>query len=355
MMSMHVIRTLAMGTAVTLCLTTPAVRAADQTVIDAAKKEGKLIFYTGIERASAQTIIEGFKEKYPFISAETIRASSSKLATRLDAEIASNRVQGDVFEFSLLYLTTDLQNRGELLQYDSPEYANYPANYMSWGYWAATGLSSVIILVNSRKVDAANMPQSWWDLTKTYWRNKLTIDNLEVSGTGYNWLVPIVNNAELGWKFIEELGKNKPRLERGHAGMAQKVAAGEYSGAAEMSDFHLHNLRVASATVPVRGVFPKEGVPREPWTAGILKRAPHPNAAKLFLDYLLSQEGQTLYVKAMGWGSARKDVPGTDFPEAPAEIRTLSSGMSAAQALKVRDEYVAKWKQLWGLGSRLPQ
>src|SRR5262245_66046716 len=113
-MNVHGIRALVLSAA--LGFAAPVARAADQAAIDAAKKEGKLIFYTGIERASAQTIIEGFKEKYPFISAETIRASSSKLATRLDAEIASNRVQGDVFEFSLLYLTTDLQNRGELLQ-----------------------------------------------------------------------------------------------------------------------------------------------------------------------------------------------------------------------------------------------
>src|SRR3954452_4012372 len=141
----------------------PAV-AADQAVIDAAKKEGKIVFYTGIEREAAEAIADGFKKKYPFISAEMVRASSSKLATRLDAEIEANRVQGDVFEFSLLYLTTDLQKRGEILKYDSPEYAAYPANYVRKGYWAATGLSSVIILINSRKVAAGNLPQSWWDL-----------------------------------------------------------------------------------------------------------------------------------------------------------------------------------------------
>ena len=162
-----------------------------------------------------------------------------------------------------------------------------------------------IILINTRKVDATNTPQSWWDLAKPYWKDKLTIDNLEVSGTGYNWLTAVVNTPGLGWGFIEALGKNKPGLERGHAGMAQKVAAGEYAGAAEMSDFHLKNLRDAAASVPLRGVWPKEGVPSEPWTTAILKRAPHPNAARLFLDFLLSREGQTLYVETMGWSSAR--------------------------------------------------
>ena len=325
-----------------------------QSVLEGAKKEGKLVIYTGVERAAAQILVDAFEKKYPFIAAETVRASSSKLATRLDAEIEANRVQGDLFEFSLLYLTTSLQRRGELLQYDSPEYAKYPKEYSAPGYWAASGLSNVIILLNTRKVDEANIPQSWWDLTKLYWKNKLTIDNLEVSGTGYNWLTALVNNETMGWKFIEALGRNKPGLERGHAGMAQKVAAGEYAGAAEMADFHLKNIRDAAASVPVRGVWPKEGVPSEPWTAGILKRAPHPNAARLFLDFLLSQEGQALYVGTMGWTSARSDVAPPGYKEMPPDVKILKSGLSPDEALKVRDEHVARWKQLWGLGKSLP-
>jgi iron(III) transport system substrate-binding protein len=327
---------------------------ADDGVIEAARKEGKLVLYTGVERAAAQVVLNAFAKKYPFIAAETVRASSSKIATRLDAEIEANRVQGDIFEFSLLYLTTSLQQRGEILRYDSPEYPKYAPEYSAPGYWAASGLSDIIILLNTRKVDDANVPTSWWDLTKPYWRNKLTIDNLEVSGTGYNWLIALVNSEGIGWKFIEALGRNKPALERGHAGMAQKVAAGEYAGAAEMSDFHLKNIRDAAASVPVRGVWPKEGVPNEPWTAGILKRAPHPNAARLFLDFLLSREGQTLYVQAMGWSSARPDVAPPDFKEIPREKKILASSLSPEEALKVRDEYVAKWKQLWGLGKNLP-
>lgn len=346
------LKTLAGCLVAAFCLAAAPAIAADQAVIDAAKKEHRLVFYTGIERDAAEALIKAFKKKYPFMDAEMVRASSSKLATRLDAEIEANRVQGDVFEFSLLYLTADLKKRGEILQYDSPEYAAYPEKYRDTGYWAATGLSSIIILVNTKKVDTAHMPKSWWDLTKPYWKNKLTIDNLEVSGTGYSWLINIVNNDKLGWKFIEALGKNKVSLERGHAGMAQKVAAGEYAAAAEMSDFHLKNLRNASKSVPVRGVWPKEGIPREPWTAGILKRAPHPNAAKLFLDFLLSKEGQTVYASAMGWTSARKDGSKSTLAEAPDQVTTMSSGLSPEEALKVRDDYVAKWKKLWGLGSK---
>src|SRR5258708_7062288 len=256
-------------------------RADEPAGIAGAKKEAKPVIYTGVERAAAQIVINAFAKKYPFIAAETVRASSSKLATRLDAEIEANRVQGDVIELSLLYLTTSLQQRGEILRYDSAEYAKYPKDYSAPGYWAASGLSNIIILLNTRKVDEANVPQSWWDLTKPYWKDKLTIDNLEVSGTGYNWLTAIVNTESLGWKFIEALGKNRPGLQRGHAGMAQKVAAGEYAGAAQMADFHLKNLRDAAASVPLRGVWPQEGVPSEPLTAPIPQLAPHPHAAPL--------------------------------------------------------------------------
>jgi len=202
------------GTAMSAC-------ADEASVIEGAKREAKLVIYTGVERAAAQVLVNAFKSKYPFIAAETVRASSSKLATRLDAELEANRVGGDVIEFSLLYLTTSLQQRGELLQYDSPEYAKYPRQYSAPGYWAASGVSNIIVLLNTRKIDEANIPQSWWDLAKPFWKDKLTIDNLEVSGTGYNWLTAIVNDASLGWRFIEALGKNRPGIERGHAGMAQ--------------------------------------------------------------------------------------------------------------------------------------
>ena len=335
------------GTAMSAC-------ADEASVIEGAKREAKLVIYTGVERAAAQVLVNAFKSKYPFIAAETVRASSSKLATRLDAEIEANRVGGDVIEFSLLYLTTSLQQRGELLQYDSPEYATYPREYSAPGYWAASGVSNIIVLLNTRKIDEANIPQSWWDLAKPFWKDKLTIDNLEVSGTGYNWLTAIVNDASLGWRFIEALGKNRPGIERGHAGMAQKVAAGEYAGAAEMSDFHLKNLRDAAAAVPLRGVWPSEGVPSEPWTSAILKRAPHPNAARLFLDFLLSREGQSLYVQTMGWVSARPDVAPPEFREMPQGVKTLESNLSPDEALQVREQYVARWKQLWGLGKTLP-
>jgi len=209
-------------TTVAMSLAAGGASATDQAIVDAAKTEGKLVIYTGVERAAAQALVNAFEKKYPFISAEAVRASSSKIATRLDAEIEADRVQGDVFEFSLLYLTTSLRKRGEILKYDSPDHAHYPATYADPGYWAATGVSSIIILLNTRKVDEPNFPHSWWDLTKPYWKNKLTIDNLEVSGTGYNWLIAIVSDERLGWKFIEELGRNKPVLERGHAGMRRR-------------------------------------------------------------------------------------------------------------------------------------
>ena len=335
-----------------LLLAASVARAADPSpaeILAGAKKEGALVWYSGGDRDPTQAMLDGFTKKYPFIKAELVRASSSELATRVEAELAANRVQGDVFEYSLEYLTTDLEHRGELLEYDSPDYAAFPPEYAKRGLWAATGLSTILILVNTNKVDAANMPASWSDLAKPFWRNKLTIDNLEVSGTGYNWLYDIVGKTGPGWDLVEAIGKNKPILERGHAGMAQKTAAGEYAASIEMSDFHLYALRNKNPSVPLRGIWPKEGDPREVWTAGIYKRAPHPNAARLFMGYLLSQEGQALYTKVMGRVSARADVPLPDFPDMPKQVSYIKHLGTPEEQLKARPELVAKWKQLWGL------
>src|SRR5215472_588216 len=150
---MHIRRfvtALAVCTAIAMGLPADDAGATHQAIVDAAKAEGKLVVYTGVERAAAQALINAFQKKYPFIAAETVRASSSKIATRLDAEIEANRVQGDLFEFSLLYLTRSLQQRGEILRYDSPEYANYPGEYSAPGFWAASGLSNIIIMLNTR-------------------------------------------------------------------------------------------------------------------------------------------------------------------------------------------------------------
>ena len=182
------------------------------------------------------------------------------------------------------------------------------------------------------------------------WKNKLTIDNLEVSGTGYNWLVAIVADQSLGWKFIEALGKNKPGSSAVMPAWPRRSPPANMPARPKMSDFHLQNILDAAASVPVRGVWPKEGVPSEPWTSAILKRAPHPNAARLFLDFLLSQEGQALYVQTMGWSSARADVAPPGFKDMPRGVEVLPSNLSPEEALKVRDDYVAKWKQLWDLG-----
>ena len=103
-MNVHGIRALALCAAAALGSAAPAARAADQTVTDAAKKEGKLVFYTGIERASAQTIIDGFKKKYPFIAAETIRASSSNNPFDRPPHVQASGIRRDVNQRGLAQL-----------------------------------------------------------------------------------------------------------------------------------------------------------------------------------------------------------------------------------------------------------
>src|SRR5258708_11998928 len=97
---------LAACTTMAMSLAAGDASAADQAIIDAAKTEGRLVIYTGVERAAAQALVNAFEKKYPFISAEAVRASSSKIAPPLYAEIEPHPLHGDVFAFSLLYLQT---------------------------------------------------------------------------------------------------------------------------------------------------------------------------------------------------------------------------------------------------------
>ena len=144
-------------------LATP-VRADDPAVVEGAKKEAKLVIYTGVERAAAQ--FSSMRSRRSTRSSPprpcghpppSWRPGSTPRSRPTGCRATSSSSRSSTS-------TTSLQQRGELLRYDLPQYAAYPKEYSAPGYWAASGLSNIIIMLNTRKVDEANVPQSWWDL-----------------------------------------------------------------------------------------------------------------------------------------------------------------------------------------------
>ncbi|MBI3456772.1 MAG: extracellular solute-binding protein [Candidatus Rokubacteria bacterium] len=222
------------------------------------------------------------------------RSGSEKVIAKLEAEMQAGRPQADILNVSDPGYFFALQTKGALLPYASRHAATIPDAFKDKdGQWAAARLTAMTIAYNTKLVPAAQAPKRWADLTDPRWQGKLTIASPAYGGTSLNWAAGIVKLY--GWKFFEDLAKQKPLLTEGHLPGMQMVASGERPIAAEMNDY---DARAGIAKgQPVGIVVPEEGTFVVPTPIAILKTTTRPNAAKLLVDYILSDEGQAVFVE----------------------------------------------------------
>ncbi|MGH7322128.1 MAG: ABC transporter substrate-binding protein [Candidatus Rokuibacteriota bacterium] len=268
-----------------------------------AKAEGPLVFYTSNRTTIAEKHAKGFEQKYG-IKVQIFRSGSEKVIAKLEAEALAGRIQADVLNVSDPGYFFAAQGKGTLLPYASKHAATIPDAFRDKdGHWAAVRLTAMTIAYNTKLVPAADAPKRWADLTDPRWQGKLTIASPSYGGTSLNWAAGILKLY--GWKFFEDLAKQKPLLTEGHLPGMQLVASGERPVSAEMNDY---DARAGIAKgQPIAVVLPEEGTFVIPTPIAILKATARPNAAKLFLDYMLSDEAQAVFVEDHTY-SARTDV-----------------------------------------------
>ncbi len=258
-----------------------------------AKAEGTLVYYTSARTAVAEKHARGFEKKYG-IKVQVFRSGSEPIIAKLEAEMRAGRVQADIVSVSDPGYYFALKARGVLLPHVSRNAATVPDAFKDKeGTWTASRLVAMVIAYNTRLIPARLAPKRWEDLASPKWRGQLTIANPAYGGTSVNWAAGILKLY--GWKFFEDLAKNNPLLTQGHLSGMQLVASGERLVAAEMNDYDARGA-VAKGQ-PVGIVYPEEGTFVIPSPIAILKATARPNAAKLFVDYILSEEGQIVYVE----------------------------------------------------------
>jgi iron(III) transport system substrate-binding protein len=268
-----------------------------------AKGEGSVVYYTSNRTTVAEKHARGFEKKHG-IKVQVFRSGSEKVIAKLEAESQAGRIQADVLNVSDPGYFYALQTRGALLPHLSRNAANIPESFKDKeGHWAAARLTVMTIAYNQKLVPAGEAPRRWTDLTNPKWQGKLTIASPAYGGTSLNWAAGIVKLH--GWKFFEDLARNKPLLTEGHLPGMQLVASGERPIAAEMNDY---DARAGLAKgQPIAIVVPEEGTFVIPTPIAVLKASARPNAAKLFVDYMLSEEGQAIFVEDQTM-PARADV-----------------------------------------------
>ncbi len=276
------------------------VKANAQALLDAAKQDGEIVYYASMNLSEANALIGEFEKRYSPIKVKLNRTGSEKLLTKVLTENRSQKTFADVIqtvEFSMHLL----RRRGVLGRYVPLANGLYPQDFKEEGYWTTVYYNPYVIAYNTREVSLKNLPKNYQDLLDARWRGKMMME-----GTKADWFAGMLQimGQQAGLNYMRELAKQQPVTREGHELLAQLVAAGE----------GLLDINIPAASVER---LKEKGAPID-WTSiglspaimvgiGLSAHPPHSNAAKLFLDFVLSREGQIL-MQAPGRRVARQDL-----------------------------------------------
>jgi iron(III) transport system substrate-binding protein len=273
-----------------------------------AEQEGALLFYTQDGEAGAQEVIDAFNKDFPKIKAAYFRLQSGALYSRILAERSAGRFDVDVIQFSDVTTAIDFDKRGGYDTYDSPETAEYDPRYRSNppGRYFCSGVSFAGIAYNTDKVAAADAPKSWKDLLDPRWAN---VTSTKQSTSGMQFVAWYELRKLYGNDYWKAFAKQRPHGFDSRAQLFDRLAKGDdkICALAEYAGYVLYHQRKA----PIAFVAPQDGLPAASLAAGVMNKAPHPEAARLFIDWMASLRGQTVYQNApdLLYGSVRKDAP----------------------------------------------
>ncbi|OXI96104.1 MULTISPECIES: ABC transporter substrate-binding protein [Burkholderia] len=285
-----------------------------QGVIDAAKKEGKLIVYSTTDTGLVRPLIKDFESLYG-VKVEYNDMNSTELYNRYISENAASSTSADVLWSSAMDLQVKLVNDGLMASYDSPESANLPqwAQYQKQAY--GTTFEPLAIVYNKRLIPENEVPKTRAELIKLLasqpdkFKGKLTTYDVEKSGVGFNALTQDAHlNEKVTWELVKAIGATGPKLQSSTGAMMERISSGE--NLIGYNIFGSYAYAKAKKDKSIGYVFPKDYTQVVSRLATISKKAKNPNAAKLWVDYLLSKRGQALIANQANLYAIRTDVTG---------------------------------------------
>ncbi len=263
-----------------------------EQLIAGAQKEGAFKLYTSLNEAEAKPLLEKFTQKYPFIKADFFRASSADLVQRVLTETKSLMPSPDVIELDSNEVLK-LYNEKLLAAYKSPEAATYPDGAKHpWGYYTTCYINAIVIAYNTKLVKPQEAPKTLDDLLDPKWAGKIGIEPEDWALMPFTAKVMGDGPANTFWKKLSE---QKPKVINGHTEVANAVAAGQVALSPTTYAHRIEALKKKGESI--------EWVNTDPVYANLSSlvvtvNAPHPNSARLFVDWLLSAEGQGVLADA---------------------------------------------------------
>jgi iron(III) transport system substrate-binding protein len=274
----------------------------EKILLEGAKKEGQVVFYTS-NTWVAGPVSQEFEKKYPFIKSNVWRSDSKALLKRLSEEVIAARYIADVVETSPEYLTIMLREK-MLQEHFSPELVAYDDEAKIKGKSGVYGWTNREIYIslgfNSKLVPPTEAPKTIKDYLDPKWKGKMSIAG---TTTGVQWVGAILD--AMGREFLEKLSAQEINVQNiSGAALSGLVASGEVPLSPTIFNSNIFTHKKKGAPVEWR---PLDPVIAGVGTSGMVINAPHPHAALLFLDFLHSKEGQQAAMRG-GLSSPRNDI-----------------------------------------------
>jgi iron(III) transport system substrate-binding protein len=327
-----------------------------EKVISAAKSEGKVSIYTSTDLSQAQDLIDAFKKAYPRIEVEYNDLGSNGTYNRVIAEAAANQVGGDIVWSSAMDLQVKLFIDGLFAPYASAEKANLPAWASHKNTLYGTSLEPIGMIYNSKAIKAESVPKTVGALIDFIKANgklkgKVATFDPEKSGTGFLFHTNDVKVGVPFWDLAKAFGAANGKTYSSSGQMKESVVSGENLLAFNVIGSYAIDWAAASETLGV--AFFSDNNAAFSRIMAIAKGAPHPNAARLFLDFTLSKAGQQA-LAGKGVPSVRSDTSGLNAKTLEQKIggkvtpMTIDEGLAQYLEPMKRVEFMRQWKQSIG-------
>jgi iron(III) transport system substrate-binding protein len=312
-------------------------------LVEAAKKEGKISFYTSVDIEVAEKLAGSFKAKYPGIEVQVERSGSERIFQRIGQEYGSSIYNADVVNTSDSAHYILWKRQGWLAPYVPEDVAKgYGENVDPDGLYATCRASLSPIAYNTKYVKPEQAPKSFADLLDPKWKGLIVKGHPGYSGTILTATFQIAR--DLGWDYLKKLAGQRVMQVQSSTEPPKKLALGERPVMADGNEYNLFVLKEQGS--PVEIVYPTEGTPYIPSPSAVMAKAPHPNAARLFQSYLFSAEAQQLLVDVGGLRSLHPQVKEPAGRKPLTEIKLMKDD-PAAVVDKV-DEIKANYTKAFG-------
>ncbi|HEX5077629.1 MAG TPA: extracellular solute-binding protein [Geminicoccaceae bacterium] len=269
-----------------------------------ARAQETFVWYTGLATEASDAVSKQFTEKTG-IPAEYFRAGSNNLVQKFDQERQADQVRCSALLLTIPVLVAQWAKEGVLTQYDSPEFANYPEEFVIASYSAPTSAEPMAIAYNKEMVSAEEAPKTWEDLLDPKWKGKLALTDAASASSALHWFAAL--QSVYGKEFMEKLSQQDVLVRTGGADVANTLVSGERPVAAAITQSHAS--RAIGKGGALRIVVPEAGAPMIATMICIPAQAPDPETGKKFVDFVLSEDVQVMLQDDYFSPSLRKGIP----------------------------------------------